>query len=207
MKIEKFENGKKLRRIIRMPNFLLRFKGKFDAKKSKEVIDAYVSKITHRASKLESREAIIVAKALSSSRERGAILINKISNARKTLAKHNDSANNNSNSPIDIRIARQNAALKSNTKNEYKANIEELIKIGEHLTYVHSIFQERDLSRKEHAQEKIQHYFAGVTSIIPNYNTNVSFNNSAFMLYLEVNKKTDEHIFNIIEGIRNESEV
>lgn len=84
-KINKFRNGKGLKPVTRMPDFLLKFKGRLDSKRGSTIPDAYIDRLKRKCEAIENKEAITAEEILSSDRKSAAIAIYNISEKRKFL--------------------------------------------------------------------------------------------------------------------------
>ena len=62
---ENFLNGKKICKVTGMPNWILKIKGKMDARKGPEVADAYIEKMYKRLKSFDDLEVRTAEKSFT----------------------------------------------------------------------------------------------------------------------------------------------
>ena len=127
--LKKFRKGKGVRRVLKMPMFLLKLKGKSDAKKSIKIAETYINKVKAKCRALENREVLIAEEILYNSRKEAATLMSSMCQDKDLLGSIPTARIENS--PHDIRTNRRNESQRMSMISTIKGNFEKLVRINE----------------------------------------------------------------------------
>ena len=196
----KFKSGEKISAVTKMPNFLLKIKGKFDSRKGSSVPVAYIDKLKRRCESIENMEVITVENILVDDRKNAAVAIYNIAESQKEL--DNKPGKIDGSSPKAIRENRRRANQISSTKSSIKSGHTTLINAFQNIVSTETILNERITNIRKKTSEKINVYVSGVRSWkLKEYSPDFNFLNDAFETYKKSHFEDDKVIRNTIESI------
>lgn len=201
--VDKFRNGKGLKPVTRMPDCLLKFKGKCDSKRSSTVADAYIDKLKRKCETIENVEAITAEGILSDDRKRSAIAIYNISDKQKFLDNKPEIKENTS--AKAIRENRRTAGQISSAKSSIESGYTTLFNVYQNIVNIDTVLDERITKNRKKALEKVNVYISGVRSgKLKDYNADFEFLNDAYEIYKQKHSEDDERIRAIINSVHRE---
>lgn len=190
---ENFLNGKKICKVTGMPNWILKIKGKMDARKGPEVADAYIEKMYKRLKSFDDLEVRTAENILESSREAAALNINMLSESSRTIATtqipHSDG------SPNGVRGARSAKGKVASAISASSNSSRSIYSINELITSVNLHLRTRVDQTYLIGLEKCKAYECGVKCRIPDYSIpEFDMNSEIINKYLETHKKLDDAV-------------
>lgn len=201
--VDKFRNGKGLKPVTRMPNCLLKFKGKCDSKRGGTVADAYIDKLKRKCEAIENVEAITAEGILSNDRKRSSAAIYNISEKQKFLDNKPEIKENTS--AKAIRENRRTAGQISFAKSSIESGYAILFNVYQNIVNIDTVLDERITKNRKKALEKVNVYISGVRSgKLKDYNANFEFLNDAYEIYKQKHSEDDERIRAIINSVQME---
>lgn len=201
--VDKFRNGKGLKPVTRMPDCLLKFKGKRDSKRGGTVADAYIDKLKRKCEAIENVEAITAEGILSDDRKRSSTAIYNISEKQKFLDNKPEIKENTS--AKAIRENRRTAGQISSAKSSIESGYTTLFNVYQNIVNIDTVLDERITKNRKKALEKVNVYIAGVRSgKLRDYNADFEFLNDAYEIYKQKHSEDDERIRAIINSVHTE---
>lgn len=202
-KVDKFKNGQGLKPVTRMPNWLLKFKGKRDSKRGSTVADAYIDRLKRKCEAIENVEAITAEGILSDDRKRSAVAIYNISEKQKFLDNKPEMKENTS--AKAIRENRRTAGQISSAKSSIEAGYATLFNVYQNIVNIDTVLDERITKNRKKALEKVNVYISGVRSgKLKDYNADFEFLDDAYEIYKQKHSEDDEKIRKIIDSVHME---
>lgn len=201
--VDKFRNGKGLKPVTRMPNWLLKFKGKLDSKRGSTVADAYIDKLKRKCEAIENVEAITAEGILSDDRKRSSIAIYNIFEKQRFLDNKPEIKENTS--AKTIRENRRTAGQISSAKSSIESGYTTLFNVYQSIVNIDTVLDERITKNRKKALEKVNVYISGVRSgKLKDYNADFEFLNDAYEIYKQKHSEDDERIRAIINSVHRE---
>lgn len=201
--VTKFRNGKGLKPVTRMPNWLLKFKGKLDSKRGSTVADAYIDKLKRKCEAIENVEAITAEGILSDDRKRSSIAIYNIFEKQRFLDNKPEIKENTS--AKTIRENRRTAGQISSAKSSIESGYTTLFNVYQNIVNIDTVLDERITKNRKKALEKVNVYISGVRSgKLKDYNADFEFLNDAYEIYKQKHSEDDERIRAIINSVHRE---
>lgn len=201
--VDKFRNGKGLKPVTRMPDCLLKFKGKRDSKRGSTVADAYIDKLKRKCEAIESVEAITAEGILSDDRKRSSAAIYNISEKQKFLDNKPEMKENTS--AKAIRENRRTAGQISSAQSSIESGYTTLFNVYQNIVNIDTVLDERITKNRKKALEKVNVYISGVRSgKLKDYNADFEFLNDAYEIYKMKHSEDDEKIRAIINSVHTE---
>lgn len=201
--VTKFRNGKGLKSVTRMPNCLLKLKGKLDSKRGSTVADAYIDKLKRKCEAIENVEAITAEGLLSDDRKRSSAAIYNISEKQKFLDNKPEIKENTS--AKAIRENRRTAGQISSAKSSIESGYATLFNVYQNIVNIDTVLDERITKNRKKALEKVNVYISGVRSgKLKDYNADFEFLNDAYEIYKQKHSEDDERIRAIINSVHTE---
>lgn len=201
--VDKFRNGKGLKPVTRMPDCLLKFKGKRDSKRGSTVADAYIDKLKRKCEAIENVEAITAEGILSNDRKRSSTAIYNISEKQKFLDNKPEIKENTS--AKAIRENRRTAGQISSAKSSIESGYTTLFNVYQNIVNIDTVLDERITKNRKKALEKVNVYISGVRSgKLKDYNVDFEFLNDAYEIYKQKHSEDDERIRTIINSVHRE---
>lgn len=201
--VTKFKNGKGLKPVTRMPNWLLKFKGKLDSKRGSTVADAYIDKLKRKCEAIENVEAITAEGILSDDRKRSSIAIYNIFEKQRFLDNKPEIKENTS--AKTIRENRRTAGQISSAKSSIESGYTTLFNVYQNIVNIDTVLDERITKNRKKALEKVNVYISGVRSgKLKDYNADFEFLNDAYEIYKQKHSEDDERIRAIINSVHRE---
>lgn len=201
--VTKFKKGKGLKPVTRMPNWLLKFKGKLDSKRGSTVADAYIDKLKCKCESIENVEAITAEGILSDDRKRSSAAIYNISEKQKFLDNKPEMKENTS--AKAIRENRRTAGQISSAKSSIESGYTTLFNAYQNIVNIDTVLDERITKNRKKALEKVNVYISGVRSgKLKDYNADFEFLNDAYEIYKQKHSEDDERIRAIVNSVQME---
>lgn len=198
--VDKFKNGKGLKPVTRMPDCLLKFKGKRDSKRGSTIADAYIDKLKRKCEAIENVEAITAEGILSDDRKRSAVAIYNISEKQKFLDNKPEMKENIS--AKAIRENRRTAGQISSAKSSIEAGYATLFNVYQNIVNIDTVLDERITKNRKKTLEKVNVYISGVRSgKLKDYNADFEFLNDAYEIYKQKHSEDNERIRAIINSV------
>lgn len=205
--LKKFRKGKGIHKVIKTPMFILKIKGKRDAKKGVNIAETYINKAKAKCRALENREVLTAEEILYDSRREAAVLMSSMCQDKDILGNIPNARAEAS--PLDVRANRRNAAQRANTISIIKGNFEKLVQIHELIIDVNACLEQRILKTRHLCTERLNAYILGVREVHIEFSNNIEYDNSASDMYESKHKICDEAIKKTVElvyagGVQNE---
>ena len=201
--VTKFRKGKGLKPVTRMPDCLLKYKGKRDSKRGITVADAYINKLKRKCEAIENVEAITAEGILSDDRKRSSVAIYNISEKQKFLDNKPEMKENTS--AKAIRENRRTAGQISSAKSSIEAGYATLFNVYQNIVNIDTVLDERITKNRKKALEKVNVYISGVRSgKLKDYNADFEFLDDAYEIYKQKHSEDDERIRAIINSVHTE---
>lgn len=210
-KMNAFRTGKGIGNVTILPMFVLKIKGKADAKKGETVVAEYTKKLLIKCSACENKEVLKAEQLLFHSRSEAVKIM-------ATLFKDKDDlrgipAPKPEKNSIDIRSNRRNAGNRALTIHTINTKYETLGHINELIIDVNTCLEQRILKTRAKAKVKISAYLYGVKQQAGfNYNDETSFDDAAVKKYNLKHEDCDEAVKKAVAyiysgGRENENEM
>lgn len=201
--VTKFRNGKGLKPVTRMPNCLLKLKGKLDSKRGSTVADAYIEKLKRKCEAIENVEAITAEGILSDDRKGSAVAIYNISEKQKFLDNKPEMKENTS--AKTIRENRRMTAQISSAESSIESGYTTLFNVYQNIVSIDTILDERITKNRKKTLEKVNAYISGVRSgKLKDYSVDFEFLNDAYEIYKQKHFEDDEKIRKIVDSVHME---
>lgn len=192
-KIQKFKDGKGVKKVTAIPNMFLRFKGKKDAKKPASSADAYCQKLLCCCYSYENRETIFAEEILHDYRREAALILADICNNKKKLSSKPERRNGDS--PIDIRANARYAADYIAARKEVQSSVNRLCEINEIMISINATLEQRIDKTRNLCIKAINTYMLGLrTGGLADYSFKAEFSGKAIETYYYKHKIGDEAI-------------
>ncbi len=202
-KVEKFKNGKGLKPVTRMPNSILKLKGRLDSKKGNTVADAYIDKLKRKCEAIENVEAITAEDILSNDRKRASVSIYDISKQQKFLDNKPELKENTS--AKAIRENRRRTSQISSAQSSIESGYTTLFNAYQNIVNIDTVLDERITKNRKKTLEKVNVYIAGVRSgKLKDYNADFEFLDDAYEIYKQKHSEDDEKIRQIVNSVHTE---
>ena len=190
---EKFLKGKKIRKVTLIPNWILKIKGRLDARNGPEVPDAYVEKMYKRLKSFDDLEVRTAENILKAPREAAALNINALSESSQTIASTDIPANDGS--ANGIRNERSARGTLASAKSTFSNSARSIYSINELIVSINSHLRTRIEQTYLIGLEKCKAYECGVKRVIPDYGIpDFDMNSDAVNKYQEMHKTLDDAV-------------
>lgn len=201
--VTKFRNCKGLKPVTRMPDFLLKCKGKIDSKRGSTVPDAYIDRLKRKCEAIENKEAITAENLLSNDRKSAAVAIYNISEKRKYLDNKPEMKENTS--AKAIRENRRRASQISSAESAIESGYTALLNAHQNIINIDTVLDERITKTRKKASAKINVYINGVRSgKLKDYAADFDFLDDAYEIYQQKHSEDDEKIRQIVDSVQTE---
>lgn len=197
--LKKFRKGKGIHKALKTPMFVLKIKGKRDAKKGVNIAETYINKVKAKCRALENREVLTAEEILYDSRRDAAVLMSSMCQDKNILG--NIPTARTEASPLDVRANRRNAAQRANTISIIKGNFEKLVQINELIIDVNACLEQRILKTRHLCTERLNAYILGVREVHLEFDNNIEYDDSASTVYEAKHKACDEAIKNTVSMV------
>ena len=194
--LKKFRKGRGIHKALKTPMFILKIKGKRDAKKGTNIADTYINKVKAKCRACENREVLVAEEILYDSRREAAVLMSSMCQDKDMLGNIPNARVEAS--PLDVRANRRNAAQRANTISIIKGNFEKLVQINELIIDVNACLEQRILKTRHLCTERLNAYILGVREVHLEFDNNIEYDNSASAVYETKHKACDEAIKNTV---------
>ncbi len=196
---------RRIRHVTLLPGWVLRLKGRIDARHGVSVVNAYIGRLLKKLCSLEAREALATEKELYVTRETAAICLTTISQEANSLSEMSDAVPETSD--IAIRANQRNAAAAEMHRNAVKANIRTITSANELIINGLTNLEERITTMRANAKEKILQYIAGVRKKLPDFTFDLNVEeNTAVDIYAANHSVLDGAISKVAYNAINEEE-
>lgn len=197
--LNKFRKGKRICKALKTPMFILKIKGKRDAKKGANIAETYINKVKAKCQALENREVLTAEEILYDLRREAAVLMSSMCQDKDILGNIPNARAEVS--PLDVRANRRNAAQRANTVSIIKGNFEKLVQINELIIDVNACLEQRILKTRHLCTERLNAYILGVREVHLEFDNNIEYDNSASIMYETKHKVCDDAIKNTVAMI------
>ncbi len=161
------KNVKKTPAVTLMPCWMLKMKGRMDAKKGKDVCDVAIFRMQRKVCVMESNEGLDVKEVLKEPRKEAILILHKLDTCKEEM-KYLSMAPAGGDARIELENLRK--AERSGTLNiEYISMLERLVVIHEEIVQVNAMYEERISKLRAQMDEKVQAYCMGVSHHLSNY--------------------------------------
>lgn len=197
--VKRFRNFKGIKRVNKQPNFILKLKGKWNAKRGQAIALRYIERLKTKCRALENDEVSTAELILSSYRKEGASILASMCNDKDILGCI--PGNKDSTSAMDARINKRNANKRASTVATIKAAYDKLVQLNEVIININVHLVQRILKTRHICSEKINAYVIGVCEIIPDFEFDNTYVDIATNVYREMHMKGDAAISKAVETI------
>ena len=190
----------KLRKVTRLPKWVLRLMGKLDAKQGVSVVDAHIALWLDRLGAFENDLVKAEEKAVLPVREKAALAVSALERAKDDLSVPSivSADKPEPTDPKLIRAVRDAKAKaegrRNNAESLHKASMEELIGYNELIISSNVKTRERIEAMRNTAKASIDAYVKGVRKVFPDYSPQVIFSNDALEIYLSPHSVLDAKV-------------
>lgn len=191
-KVDKFKKGKGLKPVTRMPDCLLKFKGKRDSKRGSIVVDTCIAKQMAKCAAIENSEVITAEDILFKDRENAAVSLIAISERLKYL--NNPPLQKEENNVFSIRENRHNTMQINSDKQFVASSFERLSAINANIINIETVLDERIAKIRQKTSTKINAYVLGVRCVLKDYEAKTVFSDEARNIYRSKHHDGDEQI-------------
>ena len=196
-KTSKYRIGGNVRKVTRLPLFILKLKGKLDSRKGETVPSAYTGKLVERCGANENIEALYAEDLLYPTRTEGSQLLTRIKRDKESLDDVPDIVSENT--PYDIRQNRRTNSKRESILSSINNSVTKLSEIEETIINVNSVLDERITKTRRKALATIKVYISGVRSgKLPDFSPTIEFSEDAKNIYERKHKTGDERIFEAV---------
>lgn len=164
---ETFMKGEDIKKATRLPDWFLRLKGKWDARKGPDVPNAYLRKLHNKISSLDNAEVNTAENILMPSRDSAAVALNKLSDSKRTVS--STPVPQSDGSPKSVRAQRRSNGTVSSARASAQSSANTLYSTNEFIISVNSILKVRIDETHKFGFKKCMAYVYGVKSKIPDY--------------------------------------
>lgn len=189
----------KLRKVTRLPKWVLRLMGKLDAKQGVSVVDAHIALWLDRLGAFENDLVKAEEKAVFPVREKAALAVSALERAKTDLSVP-AIVSADKPKPTDPKLIRavRNAQEKAegrrnNAESLHKASTEELIGCNELIISSNVKTRERIEAMRNTAKASIDAYVKGVRKVFPDFSPQVKFSD-ALEIYLSPHSVLDAKV-------------
>lgn len=190
----------KLRKVTRLPKWVLRLMGKLDAKQGVSVVDAHIALWLDRLGAFENDLVKAEEKAVLPVREKAALAVSALERAKADLSVP-AIVSADKPKPTDPKLIRavRNAQEKAegrrnNAESLHKASTEELISCNELIISSNVKTRERIEAMRNTAKASIDAYVKGVRKVFPDFSPQVTFSDYALEIYLSPHSVLDAKV-------------
>lgn len=197
--LNNFRKGKGIHKALKTPMFILKIKGKRDAKKGTNIAETYINKVKAKCRACENREVLTAEEILYDSRREAAVLMSSMCQDKDILGTIPNARTETS--PLDVRVNRRNASQRMNTISMIKGNFERLVQINELIIDINTCLEQRILKTRHLCTERLNAYILGVREVHLEFDNNIDYDNSASDMYEVKHKACDEAIKNTVATV------
>ena len=197
--LKNFRKGKGIHKALKTPMFVLKIKGKRDAKKGSNIAETFINKVKAKCRACENREVLTAEEILYNSRREAAVLMSSMCQDKDILGTIPNTKVETS--PLDVRATRRNAAQRANTVSIIKGNFEKLVQINELIIDVNACLEQRILKTRHLCTERLNAYILGVREVHIEFDNNTEYDNSASDMYQAKHKACDEAVKNTVATV------
>ena len=190
---EKIHYCKKTKKVTNLPCFILKIKGRLDAKHDDGVCNEYVTRLHKKLSAIESEEVVIAEKILFPYRKEAAVILSNFDDFKKNLEEIPAMIDENS---IDsIRENKRNMLKRNSIKQNIKKSIERLTIIYETIININTVLDEQIHKTEKMSEVKIKAYVSGIRYVRNDeYSVPQKLENIAVEIYHDRHEVLDNRI-------------
>ncbi len=195
-KISHWKKGKGIKTVTHMPDFFLRIKGSFDAKKQ-SLPEAYTEKLLKSLAAIENAETLVAENILYETRNSAIRAISAIEEAKNIGSEPVPSSGTLTES--EIRSTRQAQARRNALIANAKSAKASLSSFNETIISTHAILDERIEKTRKKAHKKLMAYVSGVRKCgKTDFNATFNVNNDAREIYHKHHNRLDELVNHMV---------
>ena len=194
--LKKFRKGNGIHKALKTPMFILKIKGKQDAKRGVNIAETYINKVKAKCRALENHEVLTAEEILYDPRREAAVLMSSMCQDKDILGNiPNEKAEA---SLLDVRDNRRNAAQRAKTISIIKSNFEKLVQTNELIIDINACLEQRILKTRHLCTERLNAYILGVREVHLEFDNNIEYDDSASNVYEAKHKACDDAIKNAV---------
>lgn len=204
-KISRWKKGKGIKKVTHMPDFILRIKGRFDAKKP-SLPEAHTEKFLKSLAAIENAETLFAENILSATRD-SAIKAIRVIKEPQNMSFDSPVVSGN-HSEAEIRALRQESAKRSALVANVQSAKEALPSLNETIISTHTILDERIEKTRKKACKKLMAYVSGVRKGgKSDFDVSINEDDSAREIYRNHHKRLDDLIDRTVySGLESDSD-
>lgn len=199
--LNRFQKGRGIKKVISLPSFVLRMKGKSDATKGLSIAQTQLKSYIDKCSMLENREVLLAEKILHPYRDEAGVLIVKMDKLREKITSIAEPIPVETS--MDYRVNKRNENEKATANLELQSSIVRLTQIFELIIDVHACLEQRIFKMRHHCSNKLQAYTVGVTSVDSNFKFEAAYSYKAIENYKLKHTYLDAAIEQAVTSIYN----
>lgn len=200
MKLKRYRDGRGIRRVIKDAKFILKIKGKSDAKKGNGVIDSFINMAKAKCNALENAEVLLAENFLCDVRDEGERIAKSLEYDKK-LMETIPVVDIVGNSAQNIRSQRKSGTQRANITATIKTRVDRLVSIHALIVDVSVCMEQRISKMRNLCSEKLEAYILGVRKVMPDFNCNIEYADFATKTYVDKHEKKDKDIENIVAKV------
>lgn len=172
-----YPTNHKVKRVTRVPAFILKLFGRLDAKKGAAVCETHLKRYLAKCLSIESEECKSHNDALRLIREEAAILVGVMCTT----------SNDNAVKPAEIYSNQQLFKAQSSA-------LQRLAQIRAEIAIANNSLESRIHEIRQDTSVMVQAYLKGVRRVLPDFEMDITFSNEVLEKYYESRKSVDEAI-------------
>ncbi|MBR3299297.1 MAG: hypothetical protein IKI64_08840 [Clostridia bacterium] len=190
------ENSKKRKRIrkpCRLPGWILRIKGKLDARHGPPVVNSYIKRLLHRLSSFENQEVLWTEDEMHSTRDSAARSLSGMKSGKESLSSASDASSGST--ARDVRASRRASAEQASLRSSISAAKTTVVSANELIIDSNTRVEERIKKMREKTLEKLMFYLQGVRRKLVDFDYDFSpIENGALEIYMSNHRELDDAI-------------
>ena len=190
------ENSKKRKRIrkpCRLPGWILRIKGKLDARHGPPVVNSYIKRLLHRLSSFENQEVLWTEDEMHSTRDSAARSLSGMKSGKESLSSASDASSGST--ARDVRASRRASAEQASLRSSISAAKTTVVSANELIIDSNTRVEERIKKMREKTLEKLMFYLQGVHRKLVDFDYDFSpIENGALEIYMSNHRELDDAI-------------
>ena len=190
------ENSKKRKRIrkpCRLPGWILRIKGKLDARHGPPVVNSYIKRLLHRLSSFENQEVLWTEDEMHSTRDSAARSLSGMKSGKESLSSASDASSGST--ARDVRASRRASAEQASLRSSISAAKTTVVSANELIIDSNTRVEERIKKMREKTLEKLMFYLQGVRRMLVDFDYDFSpIENGALEIYMSNHRELDDAI-------------
>lgn len=184
---------KRIRRVCKLPGWILRIKGRLDARNGPPVVNAYIKRLLHRLSSFENREVLWTEDEMHNTRDSAARSLASMKSGKESLA--SAPAASSGMSARDIRITRIASAEQASLRGSISSARMTVVSANELIIDSNTRVEERVKKMREKTLEKLMFYLHGVRKKLSDFDCDFTpIENGALEIYMSNHRELDDTI-------------